>query len=208
MSNSGGLAAGVVNVITRSGGNDFHGSLFEYQRLEAMTAAASDGTPLADFHREQYGGSAGGHIIRDKLFYFGAAEGIDENLSRGQSEQGKRQSLRNTLRGSRTRLSAAISPTGISTPTAIVSARSLINFYKANFNEDEGQPVDHVIDNGAFFGCVDYNINERISFTHPITSTIPGTPTRPSMRRVTERQPTTLKVRLIFRHSTSTWSRR
>ncbi len=73
---------GVVNVITKSGTNDLHGSIFEYQRLEALTANTSDGKPLTDFHREQFGGSAGGHIIKDKLFYFGAAEGIDENLLR------------------------------------------------------------------------------------------------------------------------------
>ena len=73
---------GVVNVITKSGTNRFHGSLFEYQRLEALTANTSDGTPLTDFHREQYGGSAGGRLIEDKLFYFGAAEGIAENLQR------------------------------------------------------------------------------------------------------------------------------
>ena len=73
---------GVVNVITKSGTNEFHGSLFHYQRLEALTANTSDGKPLTDFHREQFGGSAGGHIIEDKLFFFGAAEGIDENLLR------------------------------------------------------------------------------------------------------------------------------
>ena len=44
--------------------------------------ARSDGVPLTNFHREQFGGSVGGHIIRDKLFYFGAAEGIEENLLR------------------------------------------------------------------------------------------------------------------------------
>ncbi len=73
---------GVVNVITKSGANDLHGSLFYYQRLEALTASTSDGTPLTNFHREQFGGSAGGPIIKDKLFFFGAGEGIEENLLR------------------------------------------------------------------------------------------------------------------------------
>src|SRR6202035_3593084 len=75
-------AGGVVNVITKSGTNNLHGSLFHYQRLEALTANTSDGSPLANFHREQFGGSAGGPIVKDKLFFFGAAEGIDENLLR------------------------------------------------------------------------------------------------------------------------------
>ncbi len=52
-------AGGVINVITKSGTNEFHGSLFHYQRLEALTANSSDGKPLTDFHREQFGGTAG-----------------------------------------------------------------------------------------------------------------------------------------------------
>jgi hypothetical protein len=147
---------GVVNVITKSGTNDFHGSLFEYQRLEALTANTSDGKPLTDFHREQFGGSGGGRIIKDKLFYFGAAEGIDENLLRPN-------------------LSAPIgSPCSVSNPTFGVNITDaqidasgdcqrqvLINFYNSSFKEDESKPVDHVVHNGAFFGRMDYNINQK-----------------------------------------------
>jgi hypothetical protein len=152
---------GVVNVITKSGTNDFHGSAFYYQRLEALTASTSDGTPLTNFHREQFGGSAGGHIIKDKLFYFGAAEGIDENLLRANLSAYNPKAL-----GS--------SPCTISNPTFrgnITDAQIdgngdcqrqvLINFYKTNFNENEGLPVDHVVHNGAFFGRMDYNINTK-----------------------------------------------
>src|SRR5437879_8802480 len=53
---------GVVNVITKSGTNGVHGSLFYYQRLAALTADLSNGTPLTDFRREQFGGSVGGPI--------------------------------------------------------------------------------------------------------------------------------------------------
>jgi len=148
--------SGVVNVITKSGTNDLHGSLFEYQRLEALTGDTSDGKPLTDFHREQYGGSAGGSIIKDKLFYFGAAEGINENLLRPN-------------------LSTPIgTPCAVPNPTfnsnisdADIDASGdcqrqvLINFYKADFNEDESKPVDHVVHNGAFFGRMDYNINQK-----------------------------------------------
>src|SRR5207247_2857739 len=44
-------AGGVVNVITKSGTNEVHGSLFHYQRLEALTSNTSDGKPLDDFRR-------------------------------------------------------------------------------------------------------------------------------------------------------------
>ena len=153
---------GVVNVITKSGTNDFHGSLFHYQRLQTLTANSSDGNPLTNFHREQFGGSAGGHIIKDKLFYFGAAEGIDENL------------LRPNLSTYNAATLGATSPCAINNPVfrqnisdAQIDANGdcqrqvLLNFYKSNFNENEGLPVDHVVHNGAFFGRVDSTINPK-----------------------------------------------
>ena len=75
-------AGGVVNVITRSGTNNVHGSLFHFQRLEALSSDTSDGKPLKDFSREQFGGTVGGPIIKDKMFFFGAVEQIIENLTR------------------------------------------------------------------------------------------------------------------------------
>src|SRR5256885_9788156 len=75
-------AGGVINVITKSGTNEIHGSGFEYFRTEALTSCTSDGKPLDGFRRNQFGGSLGGPIYKDKLFFFGAAEGIRENLPR------------------------------------------------------------------------------------------------------------------------------
>src|SRR5438874_11152734 len=75
-------AGGVVNVITKSGSNSFHGSGFEYFRTEGLTAAASNGQPLDNFRRNQFGGSFGGPLIKDKLFFFAATEGIREDLTR------------------------------------------------------------------------------------------------------------------------------
>ncbi len=152
---------GVVNVITKSGSNAFHGSLFHYQRLQALTHNTSDGTPLTNFHREQFGGSAGGHIIQDKLFYFGAAEGIDENLLRANLSSYNASALGSVQ-------CPVTNPVFRSNITdAQINANGdcqrqvLINFYKTNFNENEGAPVDHVVHNGAFFGRVDYNLNVK-----------------------------------------------
>src|SRR5256886_414148 len=74
-------AGGVVNVSNQSGTNNVHGSLFYFQRLQALTAHTSDGKPLTDFHREQVGGNTGGPIKKDKAFFFIAAEQIFENLT-------------------------------------------------------------------------------------------------------------------------------
>ena len=152
---------GVVNVITKSGTNDFHGSLFHYQRLEALTGATSDGSPLTNFHREQAGGSAGGHLIKDKLFYFGAVEGINENLLRANLSAYNANALGSAA-------CAVTNPSfGANISDAQIAANGdcqrqvLINFYKSRFNEDEGQPVDHVIHNIAIFGRGDYNLNSK-----------------------------------------------
>src|SRR5258708_3369991 len=75
-------AAGVINVISKSGTNNVHGSLFHFQRLEALSSNTSNGQPLKDFRREQFGGTVGGPIKTNKAFYFFAFEGIRENLSR------------------------------------------------------------------------------------------------------------------------------
>src|SRR3989441_5692070 len=72
-------AGGVVNVISKSGTNDVHGSVFYFQRLEALAAHTKpDNKPLKDFRRSQYGGTVGGPIQRDKSFFFLSFEGIRE----------------------------------------------------------------------------------------------------------------------------------
>src|SRR5438132_7407730 len=75
-------AGGIINVIPKSGTNAVHGSVFYFQRLEGLTAHTSDGKPLKDFRREQFGGTVGGPIKKDKAFFFTSFEGIRENLTR------------------------------------------------------------------------------------------------------------------------------
>ena len=75
-------AGGVVNVITNQAPTASTAACFYYQRLEALTSNTSDGKPLQDFHREQFGGTIGGPLIQNKAFYFVALEGVRENLQR------------------------------------------------------------------------------------------------------------------------------
>ena len=153
-------AGGVVNVITKSGTNQFHGSLFQYQRLAALASDTSDHQPLTDFHREQFGGSAGGKLITDKLFYFGAAEGIDENLLRPNLSKPNTNVFGAACTVSNPTFGGNISDAQIS-ESGDCQRQVLINYYKTNFNEDEGAPVDHVVHNIAAFGRVDYDLNAK-----------------------------------------------
>ena len=67
-----------VNVITKSGSNAFHGSVYEFFRnskLDAKNFFAKPGAPKAQYQQNQFGASLGGPIRRDKLFFFADYEG-------------------------------------------------------------------------------------------------------------------------------------
>ncbi len=66
---------GVVNIVTKSGANAFHGDAFEFLRNGDLNAR-QEGTLVRDtLKRNQFGGTAGGRIIKDKLFFFGGYQG-------------------------------------------------------------------------------------------------------------------------------------
>jgi Carboxypeptidase regulatory-like domain/TonB dependent receptor-like, beta-barrel/TonB-dependent Receptor Plug Domain len=144
-------AGGVVNVITKSGTNQVTGSVFHYQRLEGLTSHTSDDKPLKDFHREQFGGTVGGPVIKDRAFYFLAMEGVRENLQRPN-------------------LSESIgTPCPVAAPTllaneALIGANgecqrlALLGFFQSRRSQNEGLPIDHKINNNATLAKVDWNL--------------------------------------------------
>ncbi len=74
---------GQVNVVTKSGGNGFHGSVFEYLRNDALDAPnyfdSYAGLPKSALEQHQFGGSAGGPIAKNRAFFFGSFEGYNLN---------------------------------------------------------------------------------------------------------------------------------
>jgi hypothetical protein len=76
------MSGGVVSVLTRSGTNNWHGSLFEFYRDTAFngnTWGNRGATP--PLHRNQYGGTVGGPIIKDKTFFFFSYQGLRQVTS-------------------------------------------------------------------------------------------------------------------------------
>ncbi|MCU1256747.1 MAG: hypothetical protein JWM83_3046, partial [Candidatus Angelobacter sp.] len=79
----------VVNIVTKSGTNHIHGSVFEYFRNNALDARNAFNfkvdpvtglkTPQDVFHNNQYGGSLGGPLVKDRTFWFVAYEGWRES---------------------------------------------------------------------------------------------------------------------------------
>ena len=70
------FAGGVINIITRSGGNDFHGSLFEFFRNNDLNAYPWLSLTTSPLHRNQFGGAFGGPIRKNKTFFFGTYSGL------------------------------------------------------------------------------------------------------------------------------------
>jgi hypothetical protein len=77
-------AGAIVNVITKSGSNSLHGTAYEFFRNDVLNAQPfkfGANIPKPKFRQNQFGGSLGGPILKDRMFFFGDYEGF--NLVRG-----------------------------------------------------------------------------------------------------------------------------
>jgi len=75
-------SGGQISLITKSGGNQFHGSLFEYFRNDALDARNEfDGASPSVLRLNQFGGSVGGPIKMDKLFFFAGFETLKQRTA-------------------------------------------------------------------------------------------------------------------------------
>jgi hypothetical protein len=73
---SGPHAGAQINIVTKSGSNNFHGSLYEFVRNDLFDARNFFDAKKPPFHQNQYGVSVGGPIIRNRTFFFGNWEGL------------------------------------------------------------------------------------------------------------------------------------
>jgi len=73
------MSAGLVNVVTKSGTNKFHGSIFEFLRNDRLNALPYRATSKSAYHRNQFGATLGGPIWRDKTFFFGSYGGLRQS---------------------------------------------------------------------------------------------------------------------------------
>ena len=71
-------AGAIVNAVTKSGTNALHGSLFEFVRNDALDSRSFFALSKGKLRRNQFGGTAGGPVIRNKMFFFGSYEGVRE----------------------------------------------------------------------------------------------------------------------------------
>jgi outer membrane receptor protein involved in Fe transport len=102
-------SGGVVNAISRSGTNQFHGSVYEFLRNSALDAPGYfDNGTVPPFRQNQFGASAGGPIRKDRTFVFGDYEGVRRSLGT---------TVKNTTLSDNARLGIIAGVPGLNQPT-------------------------------------------------------------------------------------------
>ncbi len=76
-------AGALMNAVTRSGTNEWHGTAFEFLRNEKLNARNFFSNTIPPFKRNQFGGTFGGRVIRDKTFFFVSYQGTRDRSAPG-----------------------------------------------------------------------------------------------------------------------------
>ena len=152
-------SGGVVNAITKSGDNGVHGSAFEFIRNSDLDARNFFDQSLPPFRRNQFGGSVGGPIKKDKLFYFGNYEGLKQFLGQTINAQTLSPNARNGI----------ICANSACTSTTQVAINPLVKPYLALFpvanGSINGDTAQYVVGPGQrgnehyVTGKIDYQIS-------------------------------------------------
>jgi outer membrane receptor for ferrienterochelin and colicin len=142
----GGFTGGGINAITRSGTNDFEGSVFYSKRDPSFVGEGPFEQEVSQFDAEQYGGRLGGRILRDRLFFFINGESSDRAEQDDYTGDG-------SIPGSSYR-----------NPADLVTVR---NFLIEQFDYDPGDLGDlpRTKSSENLFGRVDWNVNNSNQFT-------------------------------------------
>ena len=122
---SGRTPGGLVSVVTKSGGNNFHGSVYEFfqnDKLDARNPFNTPPNPKSEQRQNDFGGSLGGPIIRDRTFFFFSYEGFRQ-------------------------IAGVASPIFSSVPTAAEQALGPAGIVAADPDIPAGTPVDPVAAN-------------------------------------------------------------
>ncbi|MEQ1947031.1 MAG: carboxypeptidase regulatory-like domain-containing protein [Bryobacteraceae bacterium] len=142
----------VVNSVSKSGTNNFHGSLYEFLRnsyTDARNGLTDPGTSPPPFRRNQFGGSIGGPIKQNKLFFFANYEGIQQSLTQAK-----------TALVPACNPNCAITATDPAVAKAIAGALSLYPVAPSGIATVLAAQKAH---ENYILGRVDYNVNDKDS---------------------------------------------
>lgn len=154
----------VVNIITRSGTNNFHGSLYEFNRNSEFDARnyfntkyQADGSfnPQSPFNNNNFGGSLGGPILHNKLFFFFAYEGQRETVGSdfniyvpSQAQIAEAQTI-------------AVNNPYSSVPSINPALISIINLFPTSNTGSLAYTVQDTNNSNNLIGKVDYQLNQN-----------------------------------------------
>lgn len=138
---------GQVNIVTKSGTNLFHGSAFEYIRNSILDAADfftnKNGGTKNPLHRNQYGGTIGGPVLKDKLFFFASYEGFRQIAPQVSSTRVPTTAERNSVTDPISKALLQFWPTATFTPTTPGGNNFLANVASSTFDETGLAKVDY-----------------------------------------------------------------
>ena len=160
---------GVMNIITKSGTNDMHGSFFELFRDTSMNAITTteknNKVAKQDYRRNQFGGSLGGPIVRDKFHYFGAVERTKQNTFQAVSTSGLFPSLDGIYATPYTETLANVKVTANLTGTQYLSVRYGRNQNSQPYGAAANKPPNGWGTSTNTFNSINLNHNFIISGT-------------------------------------------
>ena len=139
----GGFSGGGINMVTRSGANDFHGSAFYYRKGDGMVGTIDD-NEVGTFSDNNFGGRVGGRIVEDKVFFFASYEGVRRSTPSGWSINGSGQTF--GAEAEATRFKAIMTDVWGQDP--------------GSFDE-----FSRATDNDLLFGRIDANLNQDHQLT-------------------------------------------
>src|SRR5215469_11869688 len=168
-------SSGVINVLTKSGTNAFHGSAFEFARNTILNANSwgniTSGTP--PLHRNQFGVTFGGPAVKNKTFFFASYSGLRQNTSTFLNGAIVPTALERTGNFSQSAVKPVNPVTHAAFPGNIITtpdpvAMSIINQFipAANVGTNQWQGfIPSPYDTDEFLGKVDHNLSQRQQLT-------------------------------------------
>ena len=161
---SGNALGGQVHLVSKTGSNEFHGSLFEYLRNSAFDArTVFDGPRLPPFRLNQFGANLGGPTVRNKLFFFANFEGLRQRQGSTYTNQVPSEMLRSRVLATSPALRPIIEqyPRG-HRPTSDPLVDDLVQEFSQQSTENSGMArIDYnVSDRTTMF--FRYNINDAV----------------------------------------------
>jgi len=167
-------AGGIVNIVTKSGGNDFHGSLYEYLQNNATDARGLlQPSPLPyELRQNQFGGTLGGPIKKDKTFFFMNYEG----KRRAESPSYPPDLVNNLALIDNAKALMGLAPEGCTTALALCTGTdfSYINGFLKTEDDDWGfVRVDHQFNTNNHLS-VRYNFEDSRTLNELVGQTLDG----------------------------------